>query len=317
MNHDAFLLSERRAPEHLAFSHFALDRAAHKRDDAAFLEAAFNAAGGRSYAIAGDSVLVATGGARPEPLLAAADLPSGGRERVFLGLDGDNARFCTLFDASESERLAALPGRALIPLRQTAIDRALDPASLSDLATGKALLHWHATHRFCAACGNPSQMVQAGWRRDCPTCNAQHFPRTDPVVIMLAVRGDTCLLGRQARFPPGNYSCLAGFCEPGETIEDAVRREIFEEAGIRTGRVRYLASQPWPFPASLMIGCIAEATSEVITRDETELEDVRWFSREEAQQILSATHPGGLRSPASFAIARHLLKAWAVGGATY
>ncbi|MCA0423957.1 MAG: NAD(+) diphosphatase [Proteobacteria bacterium] len=313
---DAFLLSERRAPDHLAFAHFPLDRAAHRRDDGAWLDAMFNAAGGGCFAICGDMVLVKAGEA-PDALFRAGELPEGARERVFLGLDGEAARFCTVYDPDRAESLSAMAGLALLPLRQAAIERLMPSGRLSELAAGKALLHWHATHRFCAACGAGSEPAQAGWRRDCPACKAQHFPRTDPVVIMLAVRDGQCLLGRQARFPQGNYSCLAGFCEPGETIEDAVRREILEEAGIRTGRVRYLASQPWPFPASMMIGCLAEATSSVITRDETELEDVRWFSREEAQQLLSASHPQGLRSPASFAIARHILKAWAVGGAEF
>lgn len=314
---EAFLLSERRAPDQLAFAHFPLDRAAHRRTQADWLETMFDVAGSGCFAICGDAILVKTAEEMPDPLFRRSELPAGARERVFLGLEGDVARFCTVFDSAEAERLAATPGLGLLPLRQAAIERVFPASRLSELATGKALLHWHATHRFCAACGAPSALVEAGWRRDCPSCKAQHFPRTDPVVIMLAVRDGQCLLGRQARFPPGNYSCLAGFCEPGETIEDAVRREIFEEAGIRTGRVRYLASQPWPFPASMMIGCIAEAISEDIVRDETELEDVRWFSRGEAELLLTGSHPGGLRSPASFAIARHILKAWVVGGADF
>ena len=314
---DFLMLSETKAPETLAFAHCTLDRAAHRREDAAFLEDAFNARSGRSYAVCGDHVVLRD--ERPlDPLFAAADLPEWGlRERVFLGLDGEAARFATLYDPAASEALAAIMGVALVPLRQAAIERLLSSEHLSALATGKALLHWHATHRFCAACGAPSNLVHGGWRRDCPACNAQHFPRTDPVVIMLAVDGDRCILGRQARFPPGNYSCLAGFCEPGETMEDAVRREILEESGIRTGRVRYLATQPWPFPASLMIGALAEATSETIVRDETELEDVRWFSRAEVVTMLRGEHPGGLRTPASFAIARHIIKAWAEGGAHF
>ena len=311
------MLSESKAPETLAFAHFGLDRAAHRRDDAAVLDAAFNAASGRSYAVCGDNVVL-NDGTPPDPLFSAGALPQTGiRERVFLGLDGDAALFATLYDAAAADTLAQTKGVTLLPLRQAAIERLLPPDQLSALATGKALLHWHATHRFCAACGAPSDMVQGGWRRDCPGCKAQHFPRTDPVVIMLAISGDKCLLGRQARFPQGNYSCLAGFCQPGETIEDAVRREIFEEAGIRTGRVRYLATQPWPFPASLMIGALAEAVSDTVVVDESELEDARWFSREEARTMLTGEHPGGLRTPASFAIARHIIKAWVEDGAEF
>ncbi len=153
-------------------------------------------------------------------------------------------------------------------------------------------------------------MTQGGYRRDCPTCGAQHFPRTDPVVIMAIVDGDRVLLGRQARFVPGMYSCLAGFLEPGETIEDAVRRETWEEAGIRVGRVGYHSSQPWPFPNSLMIGCIGEALTTDVVPDATELEDCRWFTRDEARAMLDGSHPDGVSSPKPLAIAHHLLLAF-------
>ena len=158
-------------------------------------------------------------------------------------------------------------------------------------------------------------MVEAaGWRRACLACGTQHFPRTDPVVIMMATEGERCLLGRQPRFPPGMYSCLAGFVEPGETIEDAVRREIAEEAGLAIGAVHYRGSQPWPFPASLMIGCLAEATSTTIVVDKDELEDARWVSREDTRAILEGRHAGGLVCPPVMAIANHLMRAWAYGG---
>ena len=160
-----------------------------------------------------------------------------------------------------------------------ALKRLVPKDELGPLGEAKALLDWHARHRCCAQCGAPTKLGSAGWKRQCESCGAQHFPRTDPVVIMLAVRGDNCLLARQARFAPGMYSCIAGFVEPGETFEDAVRRETWEEAGLRTGTVRYVASQPWPFPGSLMIGCIAEALNDDIVLDGTELEAGRWFSR--------------------------------------
>ena len=182
------------------------------------------------------------------------------------------------------------------------------------LAAAKALMHWHARHRFCSNCGAPTEVAVAGWRRDCPVCKAMHFPRTDPVVIMLAVDGDACLLGRQPRFPKGMYSALAGFVEPGETIEAAVRREIREEAGVACGAVQYFASQPWPFPASLMIGCFAEAESRSLEVDRVELEDARWFSRDEAIALLERRHPDGLTAPTPMAIAHHLLKRWAYEG---
>jgi NAD+ diphosphatase len=156
-------------------------------------------------------------------------------------------------------------------------------------------------------------VVHAGWRRDCAKCKAQHFPRTDPVVIMLATDGERCLLGRSPRFVPSMWSCLAGFVEPGEAIEDAVRRETREEAGIACGRVTYFASQPWPFPTSLMIGCHAEALNREIVVDREELEDARWFSKTEVADMLMRKHPEGLTTPPPVAIAHHLIRAWVEG----
>jgi NAD+ diphosphatase len=199
-------------------------------------------------------------------------------------------------------------------LRSIAVQGLVSAEHLAPLAEAKALLHWHARRHFCSNCGNSTEIVQAGWRRDCTRCKAQHFPRTDPVVIMLAVNGDRCLLGRQSRFVPGMWSCLAGFVEPGETIEEAARRETLEEAGIRCGTVRYFASQPWPFPSSLMIGCHAEAVSHDIVVDHDELEDARWFSRDEAAAMLMRTHPDGLATPPPMAIAYHILRAWVERG---
>ena len=158
--------------------------------------------------------------------------------------------------------------------------------------------------------GPPPISSQGGWRRDCPACRAQHFPRTDPVVIMLPVAGERCVLGRSHRFQPGMWSCLAGFVEPGEAIEDAVRRETREEAGILCGRVSYFASQPWPFPTSLMIGCHAEAMSRDIVVDRAELDDARWFDREEVATMLLRRHPDGLTTPPTVAIAYHIIRAW-------
>lgn len=301
-------------PTELGFVHPTLDRAAHRRDDKDFLDETFAAAAPSTFAILGDNILL-TDTQPASGLFAARSLPlqDALREHVFLGFDNGAPRFATLYDSSASEALGESAGVKLVGLRQAALEGLLPPGELAALAEGKALLHWHRTHRFCATCGKPSAMTQAGWRRDCPHCNALHFPRTDPVVIMLAVRGDYCLMGRQKQFLPGMYSCLAGFCEPGETIEQAVRREIKEEAGIDVGRVRYLGSQPWPFPASLMIGCLAEATSETISRDDAELEDARWFSRDEVHQIFAKTHPEGIGAPGQFAIARQIVKAWASG----
>jgi NAD+ diphosphatase len=206
------------------------------------------------------------------------------------------------------------PAFMVADLRAIAVQGLVPAPELGILATAKSLLDWHARHRFCANCGAPTEPVHAGYRRDCGACGTQHFPRTDPVVIMLIARGDKCLLGRQARFADKMYSCLAGFLEPGETIEDAVRRETYEEAGIRVGAVRYLASQPWPFPSSIMIGCVGEAETDEIVIDRAELEDVRWFSKEEARRMLAGEHED-FAAPSPIAIANHLLRTWVDGKA--
>ena len=197
--------------------------------------------------------------------------PSAACVRSFLGLRDGAPRFAMRFDPGRREEMEA-GGLFVSDLRSIAVAGQLPPGDLAAIACGKAMLAWHGRHRFCSNCGTEARIVEGGWRRDCPSCGAQHFPRTDPVVIMLAHRGDLCLMGRQPHFAPGMWSCLAGFVEPGETAEEAVRREVMEEAGIATGRVTYHSCQPWPFPMSLMIGCLAEATSDEIVMDAKELE---------------------------------------------
>ena len=177
-------------------------------------------------------------------------------------------------------------------------------------ATAKQMFEWRRRHRHCAACGQPNEVADGGWKRKCPACELEHFPRTDPVVIMLAIDGERCLLGRAGRFVAGMWSCLAGFVEPGEPMEEAVRRETVEEAGITTGRVSYFRSQPWPFPMSLMIGAFAEALTHDITIDRTELEDARWFTREETALMFVGRHPEGISIPPPIAIAHHIIRAW-------
>lgn len=173
-----------------------------------------------------------------------------------------------------------------------------------------SLLHWHNTNQYCGKCGAESRPHLGGMRRDCSACKTEIFPRTDPVVIMLAVRGNKCLLGRGPNFPPNWFSCLAGFVEPGETIEQAVSRETMEESGIKIGRVKYIASQPWPFPHSLMIGAFCEALSDDISFDGNELEDCRWFEREEVLTMIEKRHAQELRAPPSKSIAAYLLRSW-------
>jgi NAD+ diphosphatase len=200
-------------------------------------------------------------------------------------------------------------------LRSLANEGRIAPHELGLLATAKSLLAWHGRHRFCAHCGTPTNLAAGGYRRECPACETHHFPRTDPVVIMLITRGDRCLLGRSPRFNTGMYSCLAGFLEPGETIEAAVRRETREEVGLTIGTVRYHASQPWPFPASLMIGCIAESLDDAITIDPVELADAQWFSRDDVAAMMAGRHVEGLTTPPPMAIAHLLMRAFVEGRA--
>ena len=265
---------------------------------------------------AGDLSLLKRQGDTLEGLFAPHEVAALGTTRatLFLGLDGTRPLFADEIEPEAAERFADDANVMVIDARSIAVQGLLPASLIGPLAEAKALLHWHRKHRFCAACGAPSRVSSAGWKRICEACETEHFPRTDPVVIMLAVRGDKCVLGRQSRFPPGMYSCLAGFLEPGETIEAAVRRETLEEAGVRTGHVRYLASQPWPFPASLMIGCIAEALNDDLTIDGEELEHARWFTRDEVRLMIEGTHPEGLLAPQPMAIANAIMRAWALDG---
>lgn len=185
----------------------------------------------------------------------------------------------------------------------------LTPRDAELAATGKAVFGWHESHMFCSKCGEKSEMSQGGWQRKCPVCRASHFPRTDPVVIMLITYGNSVLMGRSPGWPEGMYSLLAGFVEPGEALEAAVRREVFEESGISVGAVRYLSSQPWPFPSSLMFGCAGEALNNEITIDPIEIEDAIWVNREEMMQIFASEHPKILPARKG-AIARFLLENW-------
>ena len=202
--------------------------------------------------------------------------------------------------------------------RSRAIFGLLDRLSAADApvyAAARSTLDWHARHAFCSVSGHPTRIVRAGWSRRCDHCDAEHYPRVDPVVIMLAEHEGDVLLGRQPGFPPGRYSALAGFVEAGESMEDAVDRELWEEAGVRTTSVRYVASQPWPFPSSLMLGCIAPVADRTLTIDRTELEDAFWVGREQVAAALAGDHRAPFIAPPRQAIARDLLQAWLDRGA--
>lgn len=294
----------------LGYASNAIDRLSAMREDEAAVEALRAETDTRTAVFLGEQVVFAADRTPWFELPAAAAFASA-HHTALLGRRNGRGLFAVAIDPDLPPALT--DSLDLHDLRGLATEGTLPPEDLGALAQAKALFHWHRHHRFCANCGAPTQSDSAGWRRSCPICANQHFPRTDPVVIMMAVDGERCLLGRQSRFPPGMYSCLAGFMEPGETIETAVRRELGEEAGIAVGEVRYLGSQPWPFPASIMIGCLAEAATTAITLDDAELEDARWFSREETRAMLEGRHGEGLRCPPSMAIAHHLMLAWATG----
>lgn len=221
----------------------------------------------------------------------------------------DQTALAMFLDASQQIWPGAPEGTAFCDLRMGMGTLPGPDAALA--ATARALFNWHRTHRFCAACGTPSVPAMAGWERHCPACGAKHFPRTDPVVIMLVLHGNRALLGRQPGWPAGMYSALAGFVEPGETLEAAVDREVREEVGIALSHVQYIASQPWPFPNSLMLGCVAQAVSDQITLD-AELEDARWVTREQVLRGWTGDDPS-LMPARKGSIAHALIGAWLAG----
>jgi NAD+ diphosphatase len=228
-------------------------------------------------------------------------LESGGGERIFLGLRNGVPLFAPFAAVQPGQRAWAVFG----------LLNRMNPADAAIWGAARSLLEWHARHPFCSLCGQPSAPFRAGWGRRCTTCRTEHFPRVDPVVIMLAEHDGRVFLARQPQYPPGRYSALAGFVEPGESIEEAVARELHEEAGIVATDVRYIASQPWPFPGQLMIACTATAASAHIVLDRTELEDGFWASREEVQAALAGEAGARFLQPPPYAIAHTLLAHWA------
>ena len=296
----------------LGYTQSLIDRAAERRLDTAWLADRMNDARTLGYVIGTEWIVLKKRGNDLDPVFTPDEARTLApiTETVFLGLIDGAARFGIGIAQKSAEELKARADLHVIDLRSIAIQGLVGPDHLPPLAEAKAMLHWHARHRYCSNCGVRTELVEGGWKRECPACKAEHFPRTDPVVIMLAVRGDRGLLGRSGRFAATMWSCLAGFAEPGEAIEDAVRRETLEEAGIQCGRVKYLFSQPWPFPMSLMIGCHAEALNDTIKMDANELVDARWFSKDELAAMLMRKHPEGLTCPPPVAIAHHIIREW-------
>lgn len=233
-------------------------------------------------------------------------------EQIFLGQDKAGAPiFAVDMDPAFKLEGSLLQGAGDFTDMRAAAS-GLSPMEANLASTARSLLEWHRNHPFCAKCGAKSEVTEAGWKRVCPSCGAEHFPRTDPVAIMLAVKDDKCLLGRQASWPAGFWSALAGFVEPGETLEQAAARELEEEAGIKAdpASAEYLFCQPWPFPSSLMVGIILEAQTTEVSVEQDELEAARWITRDEARQVLAGTHPD-IYAPPPMAVAHHILKAWA------
>jgi NAD+ diphosphatase len=309
-----------RIAETVTFGGSGLDRAAALRRDPAALDAAL--ARGQVLPIWRGKPLMQ--GDVPGWVAAGHPVLAVGGPPVFLGLDDGVPRFATdMSDWSPEAGAEAVAAGFFDPSvqRHPALDDSygfaelrgvmtqLSPRDAELVATAKAVLHWHRSHGFCAVCGVASEVSQGGWQRTCPSCGAHHFPRTDPVVIMLVTRGNSVLLGRSPAWPEGMYSLLAGFVEPGETLEAAVRREVLEEAGVHCGAVSYLASQPWPFPASLMFGARAEALSEEIVLDPEELEHALWVTGEEMVTVMAGLHPT-IKPARNGAIAHFILVNW-------
>ncbi len=291
----------------IAFTGHGLDRADHLRVDPQALAALRTRTDAQVLQLDGLSPVLDAGNA----LVWRAVVASEG-ELVFLGLRDSTPLFAPV-PAQGDDRPAYLQRPAwkeisLLPVQDLAI-----------YGGARSLMDWHARHRFCARCGAPTALAKGGWQRDCGACQAMHFPRTDPVTIMLVEHGGDLLLGRGKNFPVGRYSALAGFVEPGESVEDAVAREVLEESGVRVHSVSYVASQPWPFPSQLMLGCHAVAEGRELVVDYSELADARWFTRAEVAEALAAPVDVGLGGelgdlaflpPPPTAIARNLLEWW-------
>lgn len=306
---DAYALATQ--PGGMSFIVNPLDRCAERRGEAEWLARLMQQDDARFIvATAGKLVLRRDQTNMRHTQAEASALGQSAAETAFLGLEPSGAPLFACTATLSDEQLEIREELEVIDLRSLALRRDLPEADIGALAQARALAHWHLSHQFCSRCGEKTVMAEAGYRRDCPACQTPHFPRTDPVVIMLITHGDLVLLGRPPRLAEGVYTTLAGFMEPGETIEDAVRRETFEESRVRVGNVRLVLNQPWPFPANLMLGCTGEALTTDIEITQDELEACRWYSRAEVETMLAGTHPEGHRIPPGISIAHHLILGW-------
>jgi NAD+ diphosphatase len=293
-----------------------LDRASERRGDRDWLRQRLEDPDSLALAIWNGRPLVEDDGGPDKgvrlaylPTALAKELAAGEERLLFLGLWKETAVFAVDLEGEADPASGPLNGFGRFEdLRGIALR--LPESDAAIIATTKAVFEWRRRHGHCSACGARTTVVDGGWKRVCEACRTEHFPRTDPVVIMLPTFGERCLLGRQAAWPKGMYSALAGFLEPGENIEEACAREVKEEAGLTATAVRYHSTQPWPYPSSLMIGLIAEVSDDNAAPDQTELEEVRWFSREDARALLRGEFPGAF-APPRLAIAHQLIKAWA------
>lgn len=297
-----------------------LDRVSPKRADDAWITEKKKSANARFIVFCDLKPVITSGPDRTKAdlrWLTRADVDRLGMEddhALFLGLSRDAGvpHFALAITEHQAQAIAGAAEylRPAVDLRSLSMQGVLSPDEQSLAGQARALAQWHENARFCGKCGAASHVKDAGWRRKCSGCGLDWFPRTDPVVIMLVTDGERCILAHEYRYQNNMWSTLAGFLEPGEDIEHAVRREVLEETGIRVGRVAYHSSQPWPFPHSLMLGCIGFAENTDIVVDKAELAAARWFTREEALSMLEQTHPEGLTAPGRHAIAHYLIRSF-------
>ena len=293
-----------------------LDRASYKRSDPDWIKAKLDDPDSLCVAIWNGKPLVEKAPDTADslrvaylPMPLALEVAGSDQRVLFMGLWKTTAVFAVDLEGSADPADGPLNGLGQFEdLRAIALR--LSQADAAILATAKQVFEWRRRHGFCSNCGQPTLAIDGGWKRVCDACRTEHFPRTDPVVIMLPTFGDRCLLGRQSAWPKGMYSALAGFLEPGESIEEACAREVMEEAGLTAVNVSYHSTQPWPYPSSLMIGLFAEVADDNAAADDTELEEVRWFTRPQIQAMLRG-ELSDARAPGAMAIAHQLIKAWA------